>query len=150
MSNLEVFLDIKEVRKPEVEARLVAENIASQLEKRISFRRAMKKAVHKANPKPRRRGAPTPAQRLAAQAAEHKRAVQATIADTRMEDTGDAANAVVRGSVVAPKTFGGVPQLPTIEEYALARDARKTPASAGSPSAIAKGGTIIADAYTSV
>ena len=33
MSNLEVFLDIKEVRKPEVEARLVAENIASQLEK---------------------------------------------------------------------------------------------------------------------
>jgi len=45
MSNLEVFLDIKEVRKPEVEAKLVAENIATQLEKRISFRRAMKKAV---------------------------------------------------------------------------------------------------------
>ena len=45
ISNLEVFLDIKEVRKPEVEAKLVAENIASQLEKRISFRRAMKKAV---------------------------------------------------------------------------------------------------------
>ena len=33
MSNLEVFLDIKEVRKPEVETKLVAENIASQLEK---------------------------------------------------------------------------------------------------------------------
>ena len=48
MSSLEVFLDIKEVRKPEVEARLVAENIASQLEKRISFRRAMKKAVQSA------------------------------------------------------------------------------------------------------
>tara|TARA_Y100001958_G_C20972660_1_gene366996 strand:+ start:32 stop:709 length:678 start_codon:yes stop_codon:yes gene_type:complete len=48
MSNLEVFLDIKEIRKPEVEARLVAENIASQLEKRISFRRAMKKAVQSA------------------------------------------------------------------------------------------------------
>ena len=48
MSNLEVFLDIKEVRKPEVEAELVAENIASQLEKRISFRRAMKKAVQSA------------------------------------------------------------------------------------------------------
>ena len=48
MSNLEVFLDIKEVRKPEVEARLVAENIANQLEKRISFRRAMKKAVQSA------------------------------------------------------------------------------------------------------
>ena len=48
MSNLEVFLDIKEIRKPEVEAKLVAENIASQLEKRISFRRAMKKAVQSA------------------------------------------------------------------------------------------------------
>ncbi|MBI04722.1 MAG: 30S ribosomal protein S3 [Pelagibacteraceae bacterium] len=45
LTNLEVFLDIKEVRKPEVEAKLVAENIANQLEKRISFRRAMKKAV---------------------------------------------------------------------------------------------------------
>jgi small subunit ribosomal protein S3 len=45
LSKLEVFLDIKEVRKPEVEAKLVAENIASQLEKRVSFRRAMKKAV---------------------------------------------------------------------------------------------------------
>ena len=48
MSNLEVFLDIKEVRKPEVEAKLVAENIANQLEKRVSFRRAMKKAVQSA------------------------------------------------------------------------------------------------------
>jgi small subunit ribosomal protein S3 len=48
ISNLELFLDIKEVRKPEVEAKLVAENIASQLEKRISFRRAMKKAVQSA------------------------------------------------------------------------------------------------------
>ncbi len=48
ISNLDVFLDIKEVRKPEVEASLVAENIASQLEKRISFRRAMKKAVQSA------------------------------------------------------------------------------------------------------
>ena len=45
MSKLEVFLDIKEVRKPEVDAQLVADNIASQLEKRVSFRRAMKKAV---------------------------------------------------------------------------------------------------------
>ena len=44
LSNLEVFLDIKEVRKPEVEAKLVAENIASQLERRISFRRAMEKS----------------------------------------------------------------------------------------------------------
>ena len=45
MSKLEVFLDIKEVRKPEVDAQLVADNIASHIEKRISFRRAMKKAV---------------------------------------------------------------------------------------------------------
>ena len=45
LSNLEVFLDIKEIRKPEVEAKLVAENIATQLEKRVSFRRAMKKSV---------------------------------------------------------------------------------------------------------
>ena len=48
MSKLDVYIDIKEVRKPEVEAKLVAENIASQLEKRISFRRAMKKAVQSA------------------------------------------------------------------------------------------------------
>ena len=48
LSGLEVFLDIKEVRKPEVDAKLVAENIASQLEKRISFRRAMKIAVQSA------------------------------------------------------------------------------------------------------
>jgi small subunit ribosomal protein S3 len=45
MSKLEVYIDIKEVRKPEVDAKLIAANIASQLEKRISFRRAMKKAV---------------------------------------------------------------------------------------------------------
>mgnify|MGYP001283538218 FL=1 len=45
LSNLEVFLDIKEIRKPEVEAKLVAENIATQLEKRVSFRRGMKKSV---------------------------------------------------------------------------------------------------------
>lgn len=38
-------IDIKEVRKPELDATLVAENIALQLEKRIAFRRAMKKSV---------------------------------------------------------------------------------------------------------
>jgi small subunit ribosomal protein S3 len=43
--NREVILDIQEVRKPEVEAQLVAENVASQLERRVAFRRAMKKAV---------------------------------------------------------------------------------------------------------
>lgn len=41
----EISLDIKEVRKPEVDAQLVAENIALQIEKRVAFRRAMKKAV---------------------------------------------------------------------------------------------------------
>lgn len=41
----DVAVDIKEVRKPEVDAQLVAENIALQLEKRVAFRRAMKKAV---------------------------------------------------------------------------------------------------------
>jgi small subunit ribosomal protein S3 len=38
-------VDIKEIRKPELDAQLVAENIALQLEKRVAFRRAMKKAV---------------------------------------------------------------------------------------------------------
>lgn len=41
----EASIDIKEIRKPEVDAQLVAENIALQLEKRVAFRRAMKKAV---------------------------------------------------------------------------------------------------------
>jgi small subunit ribosomal protein S3 len=41
----EVFLNIQEVRKPDMDAQLVAENIALQLEKRISWRRALKKAM---------------------------------------------------------------------------------------------------------
>jgi small subunit ribosomal protein S3 len=40
----EVFLNIQEVRKAETNAQLVAENIATQLERRVAFRRAMKKA----------------------------------------------------------------------------------------------------------
>jgi small subunit ribosomal protein S3 len=44
-TDTEVFLNIIEVRKVETDAQLVAENIAAQLEKRVSFRRAMKKAV---------------------------------------------------------------------------------------------------------
>lgn len=44
----QVSVDIKEVRKPEVNAQLVAENIALQLEKRVAFRRAMKRAVSSA------------------------------------------------------------------------------------------------------
>jgi len=45
MTGKQVAIDIKEIRKPEIDAQLVAENIALQLEKRIAFRRAMKKAV---------------------------------------------------------------------------------------------------------
>jgi len=41
----EIIINILEVRKPEVEAQLVAENVAMQLEKRVAFRRAMKKCV---------------------------------------------------------------------------------------------------------
>ena len=41
----EVFINIREIRKAELDAQLVAENIAQQLERRIAFRRAMKKAV---------------------------------------------------------------------------------------------------------
>ncbi len=44
----DVSVNIVEVRKPETDAKLVAENIAQQLEKRISFRRAMKRAVQSA------------------------------------------------------------------------------------------------------
>jgi small subunit ribosomal protein S3 len=45
LTGKEISIDIKEIRKPELNAQLVAENIALQLEKRIAFRRAMKKAV---------------------------------------------------------------------------------------------------------
>jgi small subunit ribosomal protein S3 len=44
----EVFLNIVEVRKPEIDATLVAEGIAQQLERRVAFRRAMKRAVQSA------------------------------------------------------------------------------------------------------
>ena len=46
--DLEVSLNILEIRKPEVDAKLVAENIAQQLERRVSFRRAMKRSVQSA------------------------------------------------------------------------------------------------------
>ena len=45
MTGKEVYVDIQEIKTPELDAQLVAENIALQLERRISFRRAMKKAV---------------------------------------------------------------------------------------------------------
>ena len=41
----EVFIDVQEIRKAETNAQLVAENVATQLERRVAFRRAMKKAV---------------------------------------------------------------------------------------------------------
>lgn len=44
----DVTLNIVEIRKPELDAKLVAENIAQQLEKRVTFRRAMKRAVQSA------------------------------------------------------------------------------------------------------
>ena len=48
MTGKEVHLDVSEIKRPELEAQLVAENIALQLQHRISFRRAMKKAVSQA------------------------------------------------------------------------------------------------------
>jgi small subunit ribosomal protein S3 len=48
MTGGEVSLNIVEIRKPEIDARLVAENIANQLERRVAFRRAMKRAVQNA------------------------------------------------------------------------------------------------------
>lgn len=46
--NRACFIDIQEVRRPEADAQLVAENIAAQLERRIAFRRAMKKSINSA------------------------------------------------------------------------------------------------------
>ena len=48
MTSSEVVVNIVEVRKPEVDAQLVAESIAQQLERRVGFRRAMKRAVQSA------------------------------------------------------------------------------------------------------
>jgi small subunit ribosomal protein S3 len=47
MTGKEVYVDIVEVKTPELDAQLVAENIALQLERRVSFRRAMKKACRR-------------------------------------------------------------------------------------------------------
>ena len=48
LTDKEVFINIQEVRKPEIDAQLVAENVALQLERRVAFRRAMKKSVSQA------------------------------------------------------------------------------------------------------
>jgi len=45
MSSQEVLIDIQEVRKPEIDAQLLAENVALQIERRVAFRRAMKRSV---------------------------------------------------------------------------------------------------------
>jgi len=48
MTRSDVHLNIVEIRKPEIDARLVAENIGQQLERRVAFRRAMKRSVQSA------------------------------------------------------------------------------------------------------
>ena len=48
MTKSEISLNIVEIRKPEIDAKLVAENISQQLERRVAFRRAMKRAVQSA------------------------------------------------------------------------------------------------------
>jgi small subunit ribosomal protein S3 len=48
MTGSEVSLNIIEIRKPEIDAKLIADNIAQQLERRVAFRRAMKRAVQSA------------------------------------------------------------------------------------------------------
>jgi small subunit ribosomal protein S3 len=48
MINKNVYLNIREIRKAEMEAQLIAENVALQLERRVAFRRAMKKCVSSA------------------------------------------------------------------------------------------------------
>lgn len=45
LTNDECFINIQEVRKPEIDAQLVAENVALQMERRVAFRRAMKRSV---------------------------------------------------------------------------------------------------------
>jgi len=48
MVTQEVMIDIQEIRKPEIDAQLVAENVAMQIERRVAFRRAMKRGVSSA------------------------------------------------------------------------------------------------------
>jgi small subunit ribosomal protein S3 len=47
-TNREVFINIQEIQKPELDAQLIGESVAMQLEKRVAFRRAMRKAVESA------------------------------------------------------------------------------------------------------
>lgn len=45
MTGKDIYLDIREVKRPEIDAQLVAENVALQLQRRIAFRRAMKRSI---------------------------------------------------------------------------------------------------------
>ncbi|MEK7850900.1 MAG: 30S ribosomal protein S3, partial [Deltaproteobacteria bacterium] len=48
LTGKEIYINIQEIRKPETDAQLVAENVALQLERRVAFRRAMKKSIQSA------------------------------------------------------------------------------------------------------
>ncbi|HVR36096.1 MAG TPA: 30S ribosomal protein S3 [Methylomirabilota bacterium] len=48
LTGKEIYVDIQEIKQPELDAQLVAENVSLQLERRVSFRRAMKRAVQTA------------------------------------------------------------------------------------------------------
>ncbi len=48
ITDSEVFINIIEIKKPEIDAQLIAESVAQQLEKRVAFRRAMKRAIQTA------------------------------------------------------------------------------------------------------
>jgi small subunit ribosomal protein S3 len=48
ITDREILIDIQEIRKPEIDAQLVAENVALQIERRVAFRRAMKRGVSSA------------------------------------------------------------------------------------------------------
>jgi small subunit ribosomal protein S3 len=48
LTDREILIDIQEIRKPEIDAQLVAENVALQIERRVAFRRAMKRGVSSA------------------------------------------------------------------------------------------------------
>jgi small subunit ribosomal protein S3 len=45
MTGKDIYLDIREVKRPEIDAQLVAENVALQIERRVAFRRAMKRGI---------------------------------------------------------------------------------------------------------
>ena len=100
----EVHLNIEEVVHPELDAQLVAENIALQLQKRVAFRRAMKKAVTSALRLGRRRASGSPAR--AAWAAPRSRAASG-IATAGCRCTRSAPTSTT-GCAEAHTTFGAI------------------------------------------